>query len=80
MIVKVPVYGGVKAKVEIQIRTVAMHFWAKLDHQLTYKMARTKEGDELRKELRSHAQDIAAIEYKMLEIRKKIEAIFNARC
>ena len=61
--------------VEIQIRTVAMHFWAKLDHQLTYKMVQSKEADTLRKELKAHADEIAAIDKKMLKIRKKIEKL-----
>ena len=40
MIVTVPVYlkdGPVNAKVEIQIRTVAMDFWASLEHKIFYK-------------------------------------------
>ena len=61
--------------VEIQIRTVAMHFWAKLDHQLTYKMVQSKEADKLRKELKIHADEIAAIDKKMLKIRKEIEKL-----
>ena len=78
LIVMVPVHGSEeKAKVEIQIRTVAMHFWANLDHQLTYKMKQTEEGNQLRRELRDHAFEISAIDKKMLNIRKRIEEIKN---
>ncbi|MBO5551485.1 MAG: hypothetical protein J5966_05955, partial [Lachnospiraceae bacterium] len=40
MIVTVPIYlsdGAVDTKVEIQIRTVAMDFWASLEHKINYK-------------------------------------------
>lgn len=67
--------SDIRTLVEIQIRTVAMHFWAKLDHQLTYKMVDSKEASELRKELKIHADEIAAIDKKMLTIRKKIEKL-----
>lgn len=77
IIVKSPVthHSDSRALVEIQIRTVAMHFWAKLDHQLAYKMVESKEVEKIRKELRNHAEEIALIDKKMLKIRKKIEKI-----
>ena len=40
MVVTVPVYltdGPVETKVEIQIRSVAMDFWASLEHKIAYK-------------------------------------------
>ena len=40
MIVSIPIYLSekkVEAKVEIQIRTVAMDFWASLEHKINYK-------------------------------------------
>lgn len=40
MIVEVPVFlssGKLLRKVEIQFRTIAMDFWASLDHKLRYK-------------------------------------------
>ncbi len=42
MIVEVPVFFSSSKKnirVEVQIRTIAMDFWASLDHQLKYKKA-----------------------------------------
>ena len=44
MVVTIPIYlsdGPVDTKVEIQIRTVAMDFWASLEHKIHYKF----EGD-----------------------------------
>lgn len=40
MIIEVPVFFSDRKKpmrVEVQIRTIAMDFWASLDHQLKYK-------------------------------------------
>lgn len=61
--------------VEIQVRTVAMHFWAKLDHQLTYKMVESEEAADIRQELKVYANEIAGIDKKMLKIRNEIEKL-----
>ncbi len=40
MVITIPVYlsdGPVETKVEVQIRTVAMDFWASLEHKIYYK-------------------------------------------
>ena len=60
-------------RVEVQIRTIAMDFWASLDHQLKYK----KEMDnaaEISGDLKECAEIIAQTDKRMLEIRQKIEA------
>lgn len=77
IIVKSPIFHNSQERflVEVQIRTVAMHFWAKLDHQLAYKMVQSKEVDKIKKELKVYAEEIASIDKKMLKIRKKIEKI-----
>lgn len=79
IIVKSPIVHNSQERflVEIQIRTVAMHFWAKLDHQLAYKMVESKDKDvdKIKKELKNYAEEIASIDKKMLKIRKKIEKI-----
>ena len=64
-------------RAEIQIRTVAMNYWAKLDHQLCYKQEKStpQETEQVRRELLSYAQEIARIDKKMLALRKKIEAM-----
>ncbi len=72
VIVKVPV-GDELVKVEIQLRTRAMHFWADMEHHLIYK---TKEvGMEVfEKEFRKCAKSIQKIDKQMLKIRNKLEA------
>ena len=59
-------------KVEIQIRTMAMDFWASLEHELKYKHDIENEN-EISKELRECAEVISNTDMKMLEIRDKIK-------
>ena len=76
MIVRIPVFfeNDVKhVKVEIQIRTIAMDFWATLEHELKYKN-QLLDGDEIASELKVCAGIISNADFKMLEIRKRIEA------
>ena len=76
MIIEVPVFFSDRKKpmrVEVQIRTIAMDFWASLDHQLKYKKELGEETD-ISEELRECADVIARTDERMLEIRKKIEA------
>lgn len=74
MIITVPVYLSdriVDTKVEIQIRTVAMDFWASLEHKLHYKF----EGDapeHIRNELVDCARMVANLDAKMLELNEEI--------
>lgn len=77
MIVEVPVFFSDSKKitrVEIQLRTVAMDFWASLEHQMKYKKENT-DTPEIANELKSCAETIAATDARMLGIRKKIEAL-----
>ena len=60
--------------VEVQLRTMAMDFWASLDHQLKYKKSFIDDNGEISEELKQCAEVIAGTDVKMLEIRKKIEA------
>ena len=61
-------------RVEIQIRSVAMNYWAILDHQLCYKNEK-KGTDKLRKELKDCAMEIAEIDKRFLKLRKQIEKL-----
>ena len=67
-------HGEEKVRVEIQVRSVAMNYWAILDHQLCYKNER-KETEKLRKELKACAIDIAEIDKRFLKLRKQIEKL-----
>ena len=60
--------------VEVQIRTIAMDFWASLEHQLHY-----KENDQIPENvvarLKDCAESIDEIDREMLLIRRQMEAI-----
>ncbi|PNH20485.1 (p)ppGpp synthetase [Lachnospiraceae bacterium] len=76
LIVEVPVFFSDKKRyirVEVQIRTIAMDFWASLDHELKYKKE-IEDSEEISKELRECADLIAGTDEKMLAIRKRIES------
>ena len=60
-------------RVEVQIRTIAMDFWASLDHQLKYKKE-MQNAAEISEELKQCADVIAQTDKRMLEIRQQIEA------
>lgn len=74
MIVTVPVYLSdriVDTKVEIQIRTVAMDFWASLEHKIHYKF----EGDapeHIKAELIECARMVADLDSRMLSLNDEI--------
>ncbi len=74
MIVTVPVYLSdriVDTRVEIQIRTVAMDFWASLEHKIHYKL----EGDApdyIKNELIDCARMVADLDEKMLSLNEQI--------
>ncbi len=70
MIINVPVYLSSQKKyapVEIQIRTMAMDFWASLEHQLKYKTSNAM-TPELSEELRDCAEKIAETDMQMQRI------------
>lgn len=77
LIVKVPVVLDSQTtyvKVEIQIRTFAMDYWAELDSQMCYKKS-AGDIEIVRQESKRYAEAIAALDNKMLEFRKKIELL-----
>lgn len=61
-------------KMELQLRTAAMDYWAGLDYQLQYKKE-NKEARQIGEELKEYANAIEEIDRKVLELRKRIEAI-----
>ena len=75
MIIEIPVFFSdrkEKMRVEVQIRTMAMDFWASLDHQMKYKKDLDYSG-EISEELKECAEIIAQTDLKMQSIRQKIE-------
>lgn len=74
MILNVPVYLSTHkeyAPVEIQIRTIAMDFWASLEHQLKYKTS-SEITPEISEELRECAERIAQTDIQMQRIYMQI--------
>lgn len=76
LIVEVPIFLSEEKKpmkVEVQFRTIAMDFWASLDHKLKYKKDNLKHPEIIADELKKVADTITAMDYKMQEIRNMIE-------
>ena len=74
MLVTVPVFLSdriVEVKVEIQIRTVAMDFWASLEHKINYKF----EGNapqQIKTELVECARMVSDLDARMLSLNEEI--------
>ena len=74
MIVSVPIFISDKVfdvRVEIQIRTIAMDFWASLEHKIYYKF----EGhapEYISRDLRECAEIVSNLDAKMLQLNKAI--------
>ena len=74
MHVTIPIFLSdrvVDTKVEIQIRTIAMDFWASLEHKIYYKF----EGnapDYISRDLRACAEIVSDLDAKMLQLNEAI--------
>jgi putative GTP pyrophosphokinase len=77
MIISIPVFltdRTVETKVEIQIRTIAMDFWASLEHKIYYKF----EGnapEHIQKELKECSDIVAYLDQKMLSLNEEIKRV-----
>lgn len=79
VIVEVPVFmshGQEDVCVEIQIRTIAMDFWASLEHKIYYKFNEEVPSSFL-KELKEAADSAAMLDAKMERLHHEINAIKN---
>ena len=77
MIVSIPVYLSdrtVDTKVEVQIRTVAMDFWASLEHQLRYK-SDVEIPEHVSEDLKKCADVIAETDQEMQRIAKELKVL-----
>ncbi len=75
LILEIPIFlkeGKTMMKVEVQFRTIAMDFWASVDHRLRYKKDLPNEAEILEK-LRRCATVIAGLDEEMQQIRTMIE-------
>lgn len=81
MIVSVPIYLSntvIDTKVEIQIRTIAMDFWASLEHKIYYKF----EGnapERIRTELKECSEIVSYLDHKMLTLNEEIKSFNHDR-
>lgn len=77
MLVSVPIFlsdRNVNANVEIQIRTVAMDFWASLEHKIHYKF----EGnapEHIKTELVECARMVSDLDARMLSLNEEVQAL-----
>ncbi len=74
-IVDIPIFlsqGKKHMKVEVQFRTIAMDFWASVDHKLKYKKA-LKHPDEIVERLKKCADSLAEMDDEMEEIRRSLD-------
>lgn len=75
LVVSVPIFlsdGPVETKVEIQIRTIAMDFWASLEHKIYYKF----EGnapEHIRTDLKECADIVEMLDARMLSLNEAIQ-------
>lgn len=79
MIITVPIFlseGVVDTPVEIQIRTIAMDFWASLEHKLNYKL-RGEAPDYIKKDLKQAAKMVSELDDKMMSLNTSIVELMN---
>ena len=76
LIIQIPIFLSSEKRymrVEVQFRTIAMDFWASLDHKLKYKKD-VRNPELIVEELRKCADIISKVDLRMQEIRNMIEA------
>ena len=74
LVIEIPVFFSTKkemVRVEIQIRTVAMDFWASLEHQIRYKND-SAAVQAIADDLKECADTIAQTDIKMQQLRQRI--------
>ncbi len=75
MIVTVPIFLSnevINIKVEIQIRTIAMDFWASLEHKIYYKFE-GRAPERIRQELKECSEIVSFLDQKMLSLNEEIK-------
>ena len=81
MIVEIPVFFADRkqaVKVEVQFRTIAMDFWASLEHGMKYKKD-MPDAEELIAELKDCADVIAKTDLRMQDINERLQAISHPK-
>ena len=81
LIIEIPIFLHNEKKymrVEVQFRTIAMDFWASLEHKVRYKKEIAEKNDaEISRELKECAEEISRLDIRMQDIRRKINFYKN---
>jgi len=80
LILEIPIFLLTEKKymrVEVQFRTIAMDFWASLEHKVRYKKEIGGAEKEISDELKSCAEEISKLDLKMQDIHRKINFYKN---
>ncbi|PUU89844.1 MAG: RelA/SpoT domain-containing protein [Halanaerobium sp.] len=75
LLIQLPIFLSSQArmtKVEIQTRTIAMDFWASLEHKIYYKY-KNDAPDEIPEKLKESAEMIKKLDQQMLDIKKELD-------
>ncbi len=75
LVIEIPIFLSDRKRsmrVEVQIRTIAMNFWASLEHQIHYKK-NLANGKELCEDMKECADIIHQTDIRMQEIQKKMQ-------
>ncbi len=75
LILEIPIFLSNEKKfmkVEVQFRTIAMDFWASVEHKLKYKKD-IKNAEQIAEQLKHCADTIADVDFRMQSIRHEIE-------
>ena len=81
LIVEIPIFlmdGKKYMRVEVQFRTIAMDFWASLEHKLKYKKDIPGDIDDISRRLKECSDEISMLDLKMQEIHKQIDSKASA--
>ena len=76
LIISIPIFLSNEKKyrkVEVQFRTIAMDFWASLEHKLQYKK-NIDNAEEIAEQLKVCSESIETLDYQMQDIRNKIDS------
>ncbi len=77
LILEIPIFLTEEKKhvrVEVQFRTIAMDFWASLEHKLKYKKEIGDNAEEIARELKECADEINKLDVKMQKIHEEIQS------
>lgn len=76
LILEIPIFLMTEKKfmrVEVQFRTIAMDFWASLEHKVKYKKNIETDVDKISAELKECAEEISRLDLKMQSIHRRID-------